>query len=335
MKKKYDEFSSNRERNRFISKKSKTVTNTVREHFIPWEETNGTVLEIYPKFCKVRFDVDHLDRLCTYRRAQVWQKRNEDDRSKTPMTVGDRVKAKIFGSKDGLIEGVAQRKNEISRPAAGREGNISQVIAANIDCLVIVASLHDPDFSPGFIDRFLIAAIRSTIPTLLCINKADLKSSDQDQPWKIYQDLGFECLLTSAKSKLGLEDLKQRILGKTVVFCGNSGVGKTSLLNVLIESYSGKVGDVNTVTGKGKHTTTSAKLLDGPSDSAWIDTPGIRNFSMRHLDEKELKSFFPEFDALACTQKNCLHEHETDCDAKNLVRYPSYLKILETIRQGF
>ncbi|MCM0604618.1 MAG: ribosome small subunit-dependent GTPase A [Xanthomonadaceae bacterium] len=332
MKKKFDDL-SNRERNRFISKKSKKVNNTTRTLHIPIEETNATVLEIYPKFIKVRIDNTGQTPLCTYRRAALWQSRDLDQRDRSPLCCGDRVKTKVFGTKDGLVEGVAKRRNQLSRVAPGRDGGLEHVIAANLDLMVIVSSFSEPEFSPGLVDRFLIASLKSGITPLLCINKVDLKKSEV-KPWAIYESLGIQCITVSAKKHLGLEELKALLKSKAVVFCGHSGVGKTSLLNQLVESYSGKTGSVNKSTGKGKHTTSSSQLLTIPDGGAWIDTPGVRAFSFSGITEITLKNYFPEFEKLPCSNTNCLHDGvDPLCNATELFRYDSYQRILESLRE--
>lgn len=332
MKKKYEELAG-RERNRFISKKSKKVNNTVRASHVPIKETNATVLEVYPKFIKVRIDITGQTPLCTYRRAALWQSRDLEQRDRSPLCVGDRVKTRVFGDKDGLVEGVAKRKNQLSRVAPGRDGGLEHVIAANLDLMVIVSSFSEPEFSPGLVDRFLIAAQKSNITPLLCINKVDLKDSDT-KPWAIYESLGIQCITVSAKKQIGLSELKSHLQSKAVVFCGHSGVGKTSLLNQLVESYSGKTGSVNESTGKGKHTTSSSQLLTIPDGGAWIDTPGVRAFSFSGITELTLKNYFPEFEKLPCSNTNCLHDGvDPKCDATELTRYDSYFRILESLRE--
>lgn len=333
MKKKYEELAT-RERNRFISKKSKKVTNTVRSAFVELSETNATVIELHPKFVRVRIDATNQTPLCTYRRAALWQSRDSETRDRSPLCVGDRVKVKVFGDKDGLVEGVAQRKNQISRTAPGRDGGLEHVIAANLDLIVIVGSTTEPAFSPGLVDRFLIAAQKSEITPILCINKIDL-APERENPWSIYQDLGIEVITVSAKKKIGIEELREKFSKKAVVFCGHSGVGKTSLLNQLVEGYSGRTGSVNESTGKGKHTTSSSQLLFTPDGGAWIDTPGVRAFSFSGITEHTLARYFPEFEKLTCSNQNCKHDGEDPaCQAIDLPRYDSYNRILESIREG-
>src|SRR5207302_1748888 len=132
----------------------------------------------------------------------------------------------------------------------------------------------------------------------------------------------------------GIHELRERLRDQAVVFCGHSGVGKTSLLRALLMTQVGRVGSVSQVTGKGKHTTTGSVMLEGPGDSRWIDTPGVREFGLAHLLPEALVRFFPELRNLRCAVEGCLHEGEEGCAAMQLPRYPSYRRILESLRAG-
>ena len=206
-------------------------------------------------------------------------------------------------------------------------------MAANVDQVVIVTSAGEPTFSSGMVDRYLIAAEFAGIEPLLCLNKIDLLGSSPN-PTKLYRDIGYRIFETSSKKKLGTEELSKAILGKTVVFCGQSGVGKTSLLRLLLLSDIGKVGEMSLSTGKGKHTTTAAVLFTGPASSHWADTPGVREFGLREIAPEKLKDLFPEMRALKCAVESCLHEEEEGCVARELPRYASYRRIVTSLRSG-
>lgn len=298
------------------------------------EEGNATVSVVYPKQCRVIVDADGRELLCPYRRNAVFQRNSDGTRARTPVSVGDRVKVQILGSKDGIVEGVCRRSNELVRPAPGREDAVYHVIAANVDVVVIVASTVEPAFNPGLIDRYLIATQVSKIPSVICVNKIDLVPRDE-QPWKLYEDLGIECIPTSVVSGEGLDVLQKRIQGKNAVFSGLSGVGKTSLLNRLLGREIGRTNEISESTSRGQHTTTSALLIPLPDGSRWIDTPGVRGFGLRGVREEEVARYFPEFADLDCTrERNCLHRGEEDCDAGALERHSSYLKIVESVGLG-
>lgn len=327
---------------------------SARSTSLPYKDANATVAEVFPNQCRVRFDGDGTDLLCTYRRAEVVSKSKAEIRERTPVAVGDRVLAaksrQSVGAnlpvpapsrvkrdgvlQGGVIEGICLRKNCISRPAPGRDGTrVHHTLAANIDLLVIVVSADRPKFSPGLVDRFLVAAESEGVPVLICITKTDL-ITQKEKEWAIYQELGYPVLEVSSVQQIGIQEIKDFVQGKTVVFCGQSGVGKTSLLRQLLGVDVGKVGSVNESTGKGKHTTTGAILLGGPVGSHWIDTPGVKEFGLANVTPEKLAGFFSEFSALRCGQSQCLHLDEPGCLARGLVRYVSYRRILESLLAG-
>jgi ribosome biogenesis GTPase / thiamine phosphate phosphatase len=298
-----------------------------KAQFLPAEEANATVAEVFPNQCRVRMDGE-LELQCNYRRAGVIGRTEWRERS--PVAVGDRVKVTDATATTGVVSGVCERKNSVHRPAPGREGtDIRHVIAANVELLCIVASVRSPDFSPGLVDRFLIAAGAEGIPALIAVTKADLIGPDE--PWEIYRKLGYEVLEASAREGRGIPALKARLEGRLVVFCGHSGVGKTSLLNALLGTSKGKVGDVSEITGKGRHTTSSAVLIGGPGTSRWVDTPGVREFGLTDVKAEELLRFFPELDGLPCAQDLCRHVGEPGCAATSEPRYASYRRIHESL----
>jgi len=308
------------------------------------DQANATVAEVFPKQCRVKLDRSAELILCSYRRAQViGEVRDEEFKQRAPVAVGDRVLVELTGGQTGVMTGIASRKNTLYRIAPGRiEKKFIHVLAANVDLLLIVASVAEPEFSPGLIDRFLVAAQLEGIQPVICVTKSDLVSLKQKEegteseraPWNNYSKIGYRVIELSAHQKTGLEELLQAIHGKTVVFCGQSGVGKTSLLNAILGKEWGRVGSVSQVTGKGRHTTTSAVLLDGPEGSQWIDTPGVREFGLPHVLPKDLGRAFPEFLALACTEDGCHHFNEQECRAKTQYRYPSYRRIYQSLIEG-
>ncbi len=305
------------------------------------ELANATVVEVYPNQCRVRLDPPLEGQiLCSYRRTFVAGAGADGYRERSPVAVGDRVQASRSSPDSGVVEGICARRNFLARPAPGRDsGNVIHVLAANVDLLVILAALHEPEFSPGLVDRFLIAASAAGIPALLCVSKIDLRRKEplkeEEVPWRIYSDIGIEVMLESAKTGEGLDRLRERLASLCVVFCGHSGVGKTSLLRRLAETEVGKVGVVSDVTGKGRHTTTGAVMVPGPRGSRWIDTPGVKEFGLLGITPERLADYFPEMRSLACrTEHGCLHEREADCQARPLARHSSYLRILASLREA-
>ena len=280
----------------------------------------GVVSEVFPRFCNVILDSDlgtnsgtnlggkvsegasstssgnsvsAKKLLCTYRRAQVIDK-DAEWRERSPVAPGDLVAVKVLGSRDGVIEELFPRRNCIQRRAPGKEGKVVHTIAANIDYVVIVTSLHDPDFSPGLVDRFLIAAERAEITPVLVINKIDLRKNPEDRPWQLYTDLGKHCFPISNVTGEGIAEVKDFLRAKTSVFCGHSGVGKTSLLQQLFGVSVGKIGELSKSTGKGKHTTTVSTLVQTEDHTRFIDTPGIKEFGLIDVNPKDLIQYYPE-----------------------------------------
>ena len=188
-------------------------------------------------------------------------------------------------------------------------------------------------FSAGIVDRFLVATSAQNIPSILCVNKTDLLEPGSEKPWFHYAAAGVVLLEASARSGDGASELAEHLRGKTAAFCGHSGVGKTSLLRLLLKDNGfGRVGEVNAASGKGRHTTTGAVLLSGTDGSTWIDTPGIMNFDLIDVSRSDLLSHFPELSkAAALCWAGCCHDAEKDCALRPLARFASYRQILSSL----
>ncbi len=327
---------------KFIAKWRKSDSNKLKkgpdaQESLPWSEANATVSELFKGMCQVVLDESPRQLLCTYRRKQIIGQATGRSaaRERSPVCVGDRVKVTVLGSKDGIAEGACLRRNQLARPAPEREAVI-HVLVSNLDALVIVSSAAQPEFSPGIVDRFLIAASKQGIPVILVVNKIELWQDQDEKPWELYRELGIEVIETSAKKKgAGVDALGLLIAGKHVAFCGHSGVGKTSLLSALIGRIAGKTGDVNDFTGKGKHTTSSAHLVMAGKGSFWVDTPGVRAFGLLGVDETNLHELFVEFKDAGCRLgEHCLHQDEEGCAVGDFARYESYRRILSSLNEG-
>ena len=271
-----------------------------------------------------------------------------------PVAVGDIVDFELQDDGTGVITDVHDRRNYIVRRAT-KLSKQTHVIAANIDLLCIVATLGLPRTSTGFIDRLLVTAEAYHIPAAIVFNKCDLYD---DELWEMHNDLksiyvnaGYPVLEVSALTGDGLDKLKAMIAGKTVLFSGHSGVGKSALLNALCPTLDLKVGQISDWSLKGKHTTTFAEIhpvplltLNSQLSTRLIDTPGIKEFGMVDFNAQELSHFFPEMRERLhdCHFANCTHRHEPGCAIKKAVddglisaeRYQNYLNILETISSG-
>lgn len=214
-------------------------------------------------------------------------------------------------------------------------------IASNIDLAVIVASAKDPALHPKFIDRYLLLLENSNIPTIICLNKSDLKTEETEKILGVYRNLGLKVIETSTYTNQGITNLKEELRGKQAIFIGNSGVGKSSLTNALMDTETIKTSTISSKSKRGRHTTTSSKYYIWDEDSSIIDTPGIRSLDVSNLNPIEIQNYFKEFSNIKekCKYKNCLHYQEptASCTIKQAVenntinknRYQSYLRILK------
>ncbi|MCL2131254.1 MAG: ribosome small subunit-dependent GTPase A [Lentimicrobiaceae bacterium] len=259
-----------------------------------------------------------------------------------PIAVGDNVSfIKEEKAEQGFITELKERKNYICRKSINLS-KITHIIAANIDCAFLVISLPEPRTPLGFIDRFLVAAESFRIPTKIIFNKTDLYDEKckeiHKKLSKIYAQIGYECIETSAVSKKGMEKVKEIMQDKISLFCGQSGVGKSSIINVLEEGLNLKMGTLSNYNNKGKHTTTFAEMFPLSFGGFIIDTPGIKEFGLIQYEKEEVSHYFPEMLNLLseCKFHNCTHTHEPECAVKQALedgkiaqsRYLNYLSII-------
>ena len=258
------------------------------------------------------------------------------------VVVGDRVTL-VEESGDLAVESVAPRRNAFSRRAAGNEP-AEQVVAANLDQLVLVASLADPEFKPGFADRVLCQAEHAGLPARLALNKADLGSADEAREIaEAYRAAGTPVHVVSARSGEGIPELAHACESRRTLFVGHSGVGKSTLLNRLAPGFDFAEGEVNEKTGKGRHTTTAAWLVDPAPGLELIDTPGVRAFGLWGIGARDLGQAYAEFRPFlgACRFGDCTHRSEPGCAVRAAVaggkvarrRFESYLKLREELEQ--
>jgi ribosome biogenesis GTPase len=262
--------------------------------------------------------------------------------------VGDNVEIEINKDGSGVINTIYERKNHISRKAPKIRGasyrgeRLEQVIAANIDKVIIITSIHEPEFNNRTLDRFLVIAESSKLNVTIVINKTDLDEKGEIDKWKnLYERIGYTVLPTSAETNSGIEELKKIISGKKNLFWGQSGVGKSSILNRMFPQLNLKIGDISSYTSKGTHTTVTSNLIKVADYTFIIDTPGIREIDPYGIQKIDLGHYFIEFSDYIneCKFNTCTHCHEPGCaviDAvsKKLIfeeRYDSYLRMLNTI----
>jgi ribosome biogenesis GTPase len=265
-----------------------------------------------------------------------------------PVAVGDRVTIRLTDEDNtGLILDIHERRNKLSRRAAGHRTGQEHVMVANVDRAWIVQSVRLPPLNPAFVDRLLVAAAVYEIPVGLIINKIDLLTAE-DRPSVLdfhgrYADLGYPVLTTSATERQGLDRLRSALSGQTNVVTGPSGTGKSSLLNALEPGLDVETSEVSTSTRKGTHTTTHAELHPLSFGGYLVDTPGIREFGVREVHPKDLAHFFPDLAPFVneCQFPDCTHDHEPGCavkaalerDAIHSARYESYLRILHSLQE--
>jgi len=248
----------------------------------------------------------------------------------------------------GVINRIEKRKNHLSRKlpkvrgASYRGERLEQVVAANIDNVVIVTSVSSPNFNNRVLDRFLAAAESSHLNIIIVLNKIDLDQSSFANEWKkLYEDIGYKFILTSAETDVGISLLKAELNGAKNLFWGHSGVGKSTLLNKMFSDLKLKTGEISQFTSKGIHTTVTAYMIKVETNTFIIDTPGIREIDPYGIKKSDLGYYFKEFGKYInnCKFNTCTHHHEPGCaviDAveNNLIsseRYDSYLRILDTI----
>lgn len=239
-----------------------------------------------------------------------------------------------------MVRGIAPRQTRLARSAGPHSKVKQQVIAANIDQLMIVASAAQPPFRPGLIDRFLIVAEQGNVTPLLCLNKIDLVAQEPEE-MSIYRALNLNIVCTSCKTGEGIADLKKRLEGKISVLAGHSGVGKSSILNCLDPNARAYTREISTTTKKGRHATTAATLYTLDGNIVIIDTPGIRALGLWNISPTEVAFYFPEITeaAKACKFSNCTHIHEIKCAVIRAVkdgiiseqRYESYRRIRSSL----
>ncbi len=264
------------------------------------------------------------------------------------IAVGDNVEYDINKDGTGVITKIKERKNHLSRKlpkvrgASYRGERLEQVVAANIDNVVIITSAQFPDFNNRVLDRFIVAAESSHLNIIIVLNKIDLDESGISEKWKqLYQKLGYKIILTSVYSNEGISSLKKEIQGAKNLFWGHSGVGKSSLLNKMFPDLKLKIGEVSQFSSKGTHTTVTSVLIKVEDNTFIIDTPGIREIDPYGIRKADLGHYFIEFADYInkCKFSTCTHHHEPGCEVieavnKGLIadeRYDSYLRILDTI----
>jgi ribosome biogenesis GTPase len=263
-----------------------------------------------------------------------------------PIAVGDMVKIEMEDGEEnrGVIKVIDPRKNYIVRQSPRKKHQL-HFLASNVDQAILIVTMREPNLKIGFIDRFLIMTEPYSIPVIIVFNKTDIYHDDDLKDLEaleaIYTKIGYQTIQTSSVTKLGIDILKQTLKDKVSLIAGQSGVGKSTLVNTIEPNLELRTEEISDFSGKGQHTTTFAEMHDLSFGGQIIDTPGIKSLAFSHLEVMDIAHNFREFFAISdeCKFANCTHRNEPKCAVKNgvengeisPVRYQNYLNLLEEV----
>lgn len=263
-------------------------------------------------------------------------------RSTNPVAVGDNVEIALNSEGTAFITHIEERRNYIIRKSQNLSKQ-SHILAANVDQAFLIVTVNYPQTSTTFIDRFLASAEAYSVPVVLVFNKCDILSDDerhyQQSMILLYETIGYECREVSATTGEGVDGLHALLKGKITLLSGNSGVGKSTLINKILPEANLRTAEISDAHNTGMHTTTFSEMLELPEGGYIIDTPGIKGFGTFNMEPEELTSYFPEIFHFSkgCKFSNCTHTHEPGCAVLKAIddhyiaqsRYQSYLNMLE------
>ena len=264
-----------------------------------------------------------------------------------PVAVGDEVKINLEeDGSTGMIKEILPRRNCVIRQSPRKKHNL-HLIAANIDQAIVIMTIREPKLKQGFIDRFILMTEPYNIPVVIVFNKSDLYDEDDliiaDYLKGVYERIGYHVIICSALEATGIEELKHQVKDKTSLMAGQSGVGKSSVINAIEPGLGLKTKELSDFSGKGQHTTTFAEMFELKIGGYIIDTPGIKTLSFNNLEVMDVAHNFREFFALSpdCKYPDCTHRNEPKCAVKDAIesgeiselRYANYIQILEEIEE--
>lgn len=333
----FDSFQTKKSKEKKNRARKKALTNTlIKDDFIiDYNEDFATVIE-----------VKYNNAYVLYHDEIVLAKLRKDLNTVCNKIVypGDKVVLKKKNN-DYIVQNLIKRKSLLSRikvdsTRTEAKGSLKN-IAANVDLAIIVVSAKEPPLHSKFIDRYLLILQSSNIDSVICLNKCELKSKEEENILDVYRKIGIKVIETSTYENKGVEELRNILRGKQAIFVGNSGVGKSSLTNAIMNYDGIKTGNISQKSKRGCHTTTASKYYVWDEDSSIIDTPGIRSLDVSSFNIEEIKEYFYEFEEYKgkCKYKDCLHYKEPldSCAIKQAVkqgdinknRYDSYVRIID------
>ena len=266
-------------------------------------------------------------------------------RYSNPVAVGDIVNFDFCDDGTGVINEIEERRNIFSRKEKGKNKK-EDIIAANLDYIVVIQSFANPEFNLRFVDRLLVRGEKEGIPVALCANKIDLATKESIRFLSdYYKNANIDLCMVSALTGKGMKQLKKMIKNNITLFVGRSGVGKTSILNYLYPGLDLRTSEVSAKKGKGRHTTSNVEMIIRPDGTGIIDTPGVREFGLMDIEPDTLGQYFNEFAKYIdkCEFNPCTHDHEPNCEVKRQVekgnifeeRYISYINILYSLKEYY
>jgi len=312
-------------------------------NFAPQIMQIGTVIKSTGSWYNVRLNDSGAVMQC----RTVGKMRLDDVQLTNPVGVGDLVEIEPEGDTQGLIKKVMPRRNYVIRQSPRRKHDL-HLLAANIDQAVLIVTVVEPSLKPGFIDRFIVMIERDDIPVTIVFNKSDLYDQEDMERFEemrdLYEGIGYPCLLTSTITGQGLEELRNILKDKTTLMSGQSGVGKSTLVNAIQPQLDLRTGEISGYSGKGQHTTTFAEMFPLSFGGYLIDTPGIKVLGFNYKDKTNIAHSFREFFKLSPECRfggACLHHNEPGCAVLaalergevSELRYTHYLTLLDEVEE--